>query len=185
LYNLAAATTWQPFAGPLYKWLDNRATHAPDSPWFALGRFGEGAHKTLYLAESPRGAIAEFLRMHPEFLQFQNDLNITVYEILTAVGCECLDVRREALSEAIGFPHERLASSERDEAVRYVECRALGAAVADSELCGIAYPSAGATWVTWNLVLFGDANQLGRWQVVSCRPVSRPTLSPSGVRALR
>lgn len=184
MFDLDAATTWQQHAGLLYKWLDNAATHAAESPWFTLGRFGAGAHKTLYLAESAKGAMAEYLRRHPELLDFQEDLDITVYEVETAAGCDCLDVRKAAMSAAIGFPHDRLTSSEHDEVVRYAECRTLAAQVQGTALCGIAYPSAAATWATWNLVLFGEANQPGRWRVQPSRPVARPLLSPVDVRPL-
>jgi hypothetical protein len=184
LYNVTVSPRWQPPPGALYKWLDNAATHAPDSPWFTFGRFGEGRYKTLYLAESARGAVAEYLRRHPEFLDLQDDLDITIYAIDAVVPCDCLDVRQVSSSTTIGFPHARLGSSDDDEAVRYSECRALGADAVAAGLCGLAYLSAAATWATWNLVLFGESNEPGRWQLLSCAPVARPVLAAADVNVL-
>lgn len=168
----------------LYKWLDNAATHDADSPWFTYGRFGAGGYKTLYLAESPTGALAEFLRRHPELFDFQSDLDITIYGIDVVTDCDLLDVRERALSDAIGFNYERLLSSDPDESIRYVECRELGAQAMAADLCGLAYPSAAATWATWNVVLFGDSNQPGRWQVLACAPVGTPALAAAAVNIL-
>jgi hypothetical protein len=164
--------------------MDNAATHEPDSPWYTMGRFGDGSHKTLYLAESPRSAVAEFLRRHPEFMDLQEDLDISIYEIQTEVVCDCLDVRTEPAATSVGMPYDRLTSSEADEETRYMECRELGAQALQAAFCGIGYPAAGATWDTWNLVLLGDANEHGRWRVSGAHVVDRPSLEAADVRVL-
>lgn len=181
MYDLTTGRIWRPGAVTMYKWLDNTARYEPSSPWFGIGRFGAGAHKTLYLAASPEGAMAEFFRRHPEFFDFQDDLDITLYQLAVQVPCECLDVRTPPQAASIGLGFDRLLSSEADESVRYEECRALAKDAMGAGLCGVAYPSAAAIGPAWNLVLFGDP---GAWAVTSYAPIDRPRLEPAEVQPL-
>lgn len=133
---------WRPERQLLYKWLDATASYSPGSPWYSPGRFGSGEYKTLYLAYSAQGAMAEYFRRHPEFLDFQDDLLIELFEITLDAPCECLDVRDSAKAVLIGIGFDRLLSSEPDDIARYAECRALGKDAVNFGLCGLAYPSA-------------------------------------------
>jgi hypothetical protein len=168
----------------LYKWLDASATYAPDSPWWGAGRFSDGALKTLYLAETPEGAMAEFFRRHPELLAFQGDgLRVRLFAIEVRIGGDILDLREPAVSSAIGFPFDRLASSDVDEGDRYKECRTLALEVTSAGMCGIAYPSAAAVWSTWNVVLFGDPDP-GTWLSAGATPVVVPLIDGTQIRPL-
>lgn len=174
---------WKPGDLRVYKWIDALATYDVDSPWFSLGRFGDGTWKTLYLAESPEGAMAEYFRRHPEFLAFQDDLVITLHELdMTVVG-DCVDVRSDAGQAAAGIGYDRLVSSEDDEDSRYEECRQLARRALSAGRVGIGYPSAAAAWACWNLVLFGDP-AAGAWVCASHRPVPMPRLDGADVRVL-
>jgi hypothetical protein len=181
LYDLGAGQVWRPGAVTLFRWLDNAAPYEPNSPWPGVGRFGAGAYKTLYLAGSAKGAMAEYFRRHPEFLDFQEDLDVTLFQLDVQVLCECLDVRVPDQAAAVGFDFRRLLSSEADERVRYEDCRALAKDVVGVGLCGLAYPSAAATGPAWNLVLFGDP---GAWAVTGYAPATRPRLDPAEVQPL-
>ena len=176
-------TWWIPSSVQLYKWMPADANYSADSPWSSMGRFGDGRHKTLYLAESPAAAVAEFLRRHPEFMDLQSSLAISIYEIDINVEGECLDVRTDENADACGVGRARLTSSDEDENVRYVECRLLAEAVITCGGVGIAYPSAAALWGQWNLVLFGDPER-GRWLSVGVSSVARPVVSRDDVAAL-
>lgn len=180
---MSALLTWIPGSIQVYRWLDVAATYDPDGPWPSAGRFGDGTVKTLYVAESPDGAIAEYLRRHPEFVELQESLRLRVYEIDLEVVAVCVDVRDAAGQLAAGIAEARLTSSESDESIRYAECRALASDAIASGAVGIAYPSAAAAWSTWNLVLFGDRST-STWVSHGFRVVARPMVSGSDVRTL-
>lgn len=184
MFAVAATVRWCPGALQLYKWLDSQANYAPDSPWYSRARFGDGTYKTIYLAHTAEGAIAEYLRRHPEFLNFQDDLRLVLYELDLSVNGECVDVRTPAGQSQVGIATDRLTSSEDDEDVRYVECRQLAAEVVAAGLTGIAYPAAAVTSGAWNVVLFGDQSA-NTWTATSYREVSRPRVDPRAVRVLR
>lgn len=178
-----AGNTWKPGALRAYKWIDALATYEVDSPWFTSGRFGDGAWKTLYVAESGEGAMAEYFRRHPEFLDFQDDLVISLYELELDIPGPCLDVRADAGQQLARIARDRLVSSEKDEGVRYAECRELAGNALAADLVGIAYPSAAAAWTSWNLVLFGGPSAT-RWVCLARRVVDRPHLAAADVRIL-
>lgn len=184
-YDLGEPSLWIIFGtATLYRVLGAEAAYSPDDPFpSTTGRFSDGIRKVLYLAASPEGAVAEWLRQHPEFLTMQDALRIRV----NAVGIEVpvvlmLDVRTAAQAAKIPFPFERLRSSDSNEATRYAECRDLAA---DSDAsAGIAFPSAAydATGA-WNVVLFGPRGD--RWLSTGHVPVSRPNVPPDLVRLIQ
>lgn len=127
--------------------------------------------------------MAEYFRRHPEFLEFQDDLVISLCELQLEVAGECLDVRDDAGQYQAGIAHDRLIASEKDEGVRYAECRELARGALARDLVGIAFPSAAAAWTSWNLVLFGDPITT-RWVCLARTVVDRPHLSATDVRTL-
>lgn len=166
-----------------YKWQDAAATYPPDSPWFSLSRFGGGSHKTLYVAETSEGAVAEFLRRHPELIDFQDDLRIVLYELRLQVDGGCVDLRDPRIVATMGIEPDRLTSSDRDEDARYAECRRVAETSVQADASGIFYPSAATVWVAWNLVLLGDSGPR-RWTCESYHAVARPRLADVDIRAL-
>ncbi len=181
MYDVEAGAAWRPGPLSLFRWVTSGAQHAPDSPWWGVARFGAGEHKTLYLAASPEGAMAEFFRRFPEFLNMQGDLSIALFRVDVDVACDCLDVRNPDQADAVGIPFDRLLSSEADETIRYSECRELAKEAIAAGRCGLTYPSAAATWDTWNLVLFGDP---GPWTASGHMEVARPRMAAADVNPL-
>ena len=165
-----------------YRYLHAEATYPPDDPYPSKSRFGDGSLWTLYLAETPTGAVAEFLRRHPEFLMLQEDLRIRVYEISLTVTCEVLDLLAGACQRIAGVEQRDLVSSDPDEDTRYERCRDL-AKKFSTRCCGFRYPSASLHSHRWNLVLFGlqDPDQ---WICSAVRLVGRPWVAPAEVRAI-
>lgn len=136
------------------------------------------------MAETDRGAMAEFFRRSPDLLDFQDELAIALYELDLEVADECLDTRTSALQAVVGITHERLTSSDSDENIRYADCRNLSLEAVSAGLVGIYYPSAAATWPTaFNLVLFGHQSSAS-WQCLAHREVDRPRMTSADVNPL-
>jgi len=182
MFDIALGLGWAPGNLRLFKWVDAAAAYDPASSYPSEGRFGDGSFPTLYLAESAEGAMAEFFRRHVELLALQDDLRIRLFEIEVNVTGDCLDVRSTTGQWAVGISRERLTSSDADEGVRYAECRQLAHDTLGAGGRGIGYPSAGASWETWNLVVFGDDGD--GWTAISRAEVACPRLAASDVRAL-
>lgn len=128
--------------------------------------------------------MAEYFRRHPELLQFQGSgLRLRVFGLDLVLRGPVLDLRNGASAVAVGISPDRLRSSDADEDDRYRECRELALAAIDADRCGIAYPSAAATWATWNLVVFGEPSP-GTWESLGFTPVAPPVLAPSQVNVL-
>lgn len=180
---MSSGATCAPGLRQLYKWQDAGAAYEPCSPYPSVARFGDGTYKTLYVAESAAGAMAEYFRRHPELLDFQDDLVIGLYELDLNVTGDCLNVSDATGQASVGITSARLSSSDPDQDVRYVECRELAAASVALGLTGVIYPSAGAAWAVRNLVLFHDPEP-GRWTCGGHRPTTRPHVTPSDVRPL-
>ena len=179
----ATGLTWLPGAQRLYKWMPADRPYDPCNPYPALGRFGDGSHSTVYVAESARGAMAEFFRRHPELLNFQDDLTLQMFELDLEVNGACLDLREAAAQARAGIDHDRLTSSESDESIRYAECQHLALAAIAEGCVGIGYPSAAANWDTWNLVLFGSQDTT-TWICHEHHNIGLPRLSATEVRPL-
>lgn len=183
-YDLTDAALWVTLGTvTVYRALDAAASYEPDDPFASSGgRFSDGHRKVLYLAQTPEGAIAEWLRQHPEFLAMQAALRVRVSQVEVDVAAvDALDVRTPAQASKIPFPYDRLRSSDRDPTLRYVECRELASdcdASAGIAAPSAAYDAAGA----WNVVLFGDRGN--RWASLGHTPVDRPTVDPASVRLL-
>jgi RES domain-containing protein len=187
LFDVHAGVAWRPGDLTLYRWLPSTATYGPEGAWFGVGRFGTGDYKTLYLAASATGAMAEFFRRNPELLDFQDDgLAISLLELEVEVNGNCLDVRAPSDAALVGIAFDRLTSSDSDEDVRYTECRALAKEALDADMVGLAYPSAAATSAQqWNLVLFGDGDVENGWSVLGTAKIAPPKLTSSDVRPLQ
>lgn len=167
-----------------YKWLDALATYEPCSPYPSTGRFGNGDHKTVYVADSARGAMAEYFRRHPEFLNLQDDLVITLYELDLQIAGQCLDTCEDGSRSRIGISEDQLTSSDADEEVRYRDCRELASETIAAGFVGILYPSASASWPgAQNLVLFHDQTP-STWQCDGHRAIDRPCLTAAEVHPL-
>ncbi len=165
----------------LFRYLDEGASYDPDSPYpTSGGRFDDGKRPTLYLASSREGAVAEFLRRHPEFLGMQDFLRIRVFAVRVHVTKRCLDLRWDDLSRRAGIELVRLMSNDRDGAIRYAYSRTV-ADLVDAE-AGIAFPSAAYAPPTWCLVLFGHEGE--RWRSEGFSPVTRPAVDPAAVSVL-
>lgn len=180
MFDSTVVHRWTPRRLRLYRWLDAGKTYDPASPWSTLARFGDGSYLTIYLAESADGAMAEFFRRRPTWLELQDNLAISLFQIEIDVLVPCLDVRDAAGQAAAGITRERLTSSEAEESVRYLECRALAHDARAASLQGIGYPSAAAAWDTWNLVLFDEPSVTG-WQPIETVRVPIPRLLASDV----
>jgi len=167
----------------MFRWLPQGANYPPDGPWPGKGRFDTGEHKTLYLAATAEGAMAEFFRRFPELLEIQDDLIIGFFEVELEVSADCVDVRTPSGAAVIGIELLRLRSSEPDELSRYAECRALAVECITAGFVGLAYPSAASVAETWNLVLFGEQSEPG-WHGLGYQPVPRPRLTSVDVRSI-
>lgn len=167
----------------MYKYVPAGYTYNPAESWWSKNRFSNGSFRTLYLAASARGALAEFLRRHPELLDFQDELIIEMYEIEAVVNGECLDVRTPLKCEIIGAAFSDLTSSDADEVERYRVCRCVGQESRDRGFTGILYPSAALSG-TYNLALFDEPSAKG-WSCARCDEVELPPpLDPSAVHVL-
>jgi hypothetical protein len=128
--------------------------------------------------------MAEFFRRAPELIDFQDDLNIVLFELDLEVQGKCLEVLDQTSRVNVGITLERLTSSEPDETARYRECRQLAHDVEDEGHSGIMYPSAAAAWpAAGNLVLFGEQDP-GSWECHGHREVARPRLMARDVNPL-
>ena len=166
-----------------FRWIDAITRFVPSFTHKGRGRFGDGTRYVAYFAESAAGAVAEFLRRHPEFLYQQENLNIRVYKVDLSVPGTLLDVRTEALAAAAGVRVERLTSSEQDEQARFQECWALAARADEALFVGILYQSAAARWTAWNVALFGKSSE-ATWRVLDAREVDVPQVHRDLVRPL-
>ncbi len=169
--------------GPLviYRYLEAAATYDPDSPYQTSGgRFDNGRRLTVYLASSPEGAVAEYLRRNPEFLALQDFLRIRVFEVRVHVQGRCLDIRTDSQASLAGVELATLTSDDPDESARYGYWR--GVADAVNEEAGIAYPSAAHAPPAWCLVLFGAEGD--RWVSQGFMEIPRPTVDAKAVNVL-
>jgi hypothetical protein len=184
-YDLSDPTLWQvPGAFVAYRTLPGESSFGPVDSFKSInGRYSNGQRFVLYLAASPEVAVAEFLRWHPEFIDLQSDLRISVFEIQFDCSGQALDVSDELQTQKIPFPFERLISSEPDAVTRYAECRSLAA---DCELAsGEAIRAPSAAWPTSadpNTTLFGE--DCAKWLVSSPIDVGLPTVDPALVRII-
>jgi RES domain len=177
-------TWWVPAEITVYRFLKDTAWWSPTSTKPGTGRFDDGVRFTLYIAESPDGAVAEFYRQSPTLLSLQNFASFRVYEIALRVDARCADVRTAPLAAGAKIAFGRLKSNDPDADVRYFECRELASEVENDGGAGIASPSAALVGPgCWNLALFGEAGP--DWNVVSTREVPRPIIDPARVVVLR
>ncbi|NNN22066.1 MAG: RES family NAD+ phosphorylase [Acidimicrobiales bacterium] len=183
MYDLSDPTAWYcPGVVTLYRSIPFRANFQPDEPFPSIdGRFDGNSRLTLYLSESGTGAVAEWLRHYPEFISMQDDLRIKLSEITIQCDSNILDIRTEEQAGKIGFPFDRLTSSEKDPHMRYKECRDL--ADNASESTGIAYPNASLmTSQSSNVVLFGEKGV--KWNSSGYNEVDRPFVDVGSVRII-
>ncbi|MFE4950531.1 RES family NAD+ phosphorylase [Leifsonia sp. NPDC056665] len=178
------APLWRPGSIALFRWTPAAAEYAPELPWTSIGRFGDGSFKAIYFAETAKGAVAEFLRRHPEFFSLQDHLRIRLFEVDLNIPGECLDVRHEQAQADVGISLDRLTSSDVDEHERYMACWDLAHATWAWGSTGIAYPSAAANWAdAWNLALFGDPST-ETWHPLNVSEIDPPQLAVDEVRVL-
>ena len=162
----------------LFRAISDGSTYEPDAPWvFSRGRFSNGVRSVLYLAADPEVALAEYLRWHPELVRFSNRLRISIYELQIDSPPSSLNVRTDVLASLIPFPFDRLLSSERDETIRYRECRELADDCEASAGGAIAHPSAALQDGSWNVALFGPKG--GDWHSSGIIGVPLPAFNTS------
>lgn len=164
----------------LYRQIPQEAEHSPVDPWPGRGRFGDGTHLVLYLSSTATGAIAEFLRRHPEFLELQDRLRIQLFRIEMLVDGNTLNLRGEACRERVGISLASLTSSDANEDVRYEDCRVLARKVATVAI-GLCSPSAAIQDGTWTLALFNEPED-GEWRPANHIEEDRPFVEPSHVQ---
>lgn len=183
MYQVGLGAPWDSTPATVgYRSLPNAATYSAASPYNSShGRFDNGVRYTIYYADTAEGASAEFLRRHPEFLQHQDRLTISVYELEIALSSHRLDVTTAANATSVGIDVDRLTSSDDDEGERYQECRDLADEV-EARGTGILYPSAAFVGGE-NTVLFGQPSA-ATWSVTRSEEVGRPTVDPSKVVTL-
>ena len=151
----------------------------PAQAWPGTGRFDDGIEPTLYLANSPEGAVAEYLRRHPEL--FGLALLVELWEIAVDVIKPALDLRGPIAQSTVGVRLDRLTSSDKNELERYRECRALMRDVISASLTGVLYPSAALrTGERWNLVLRGSDG----WTSAATGQISPPSVAEGDVVVL-
>jgi hypothetical protein len=177
----ATAHWWQPGDVSLYRFIPTYAEYSPASPWHGSGRFDNGSRLTLYLASTREAAIAEFLRRHPELLDFQDALRIRLFRVDVLVSGSCLDVRTREKAASAEVEFDRLRSNDADEETRYWECRRLADEV-EVVGHGIGYPSAAVNNHDWCLVLFGESGQ--GWEAASWEEIPRVHVPPDSVNLL-
>ncbi|MGK2855387.1 MAG: RES family NAD+ phosphorylase [Microbacteriaceae bacterium] len=183
MFDVSSGPYWRDAPASFYRYTPRDPTFDPAAPWLGNGRFDMDAVKTLYVAYSAKGAVAEYFRRHPELLGLASEMIMPLWEIRVESESDALDVRHATGQATVGIPLNRLISSETDEVERYAECRELARLTWHSDLVGIAYPSAAATWTdAWNLVLFGESDV--RWKARTISTVSPPTVDPGDIRTL-
>ncbi|MGY1747151.1 RES family NAD+ phosphorylase [Blastococcus sp. SYSU D00695] len=164
-----------------YRYLDSGAGYDPDSPYATSGgRFDDGVRETIYLASTPEGAVAEYLRRHPELFEMQDALRINVHEVRVRIEERCLDVRSEDKAARAGVDLPRLLSNHPHEHERYAYSRDVAASPGIG--IGIAYPSAAHAAPAWCLVLFGQAG--AGWVSEGFERVPRPWVDPKDVTTI-
>lgn len=183
-YAVQGTAGWGPWGDrTVYRFLKVTAPYEANDPWpTADGRFDDGTRFTLYLSDTPMAAAAEFFRRNPELLAFQDALRFRMHEMDLEVISDCLDVRIEENANDIGFPFDRLTSSDPDPDDRYHECRELAHDVDGAAGFGIAYPSAAIDGYH-NRVTFHEAVH-GGWRLSTPREVAVPIVPPDEVRPL-
>jgi RES domain-containing protein len=153
--DVSSGPYWTATEAQFFRYTAANPGFDPGQAWPGGGRFDDGIEATLYLASSAEGAVAEYLRRHPEL--FGLELLVELWEIGIDVSAQALDVREEAGQITVGISRDRLTSSDESELKRYRECRELMANVASAALSGILYPSASLrAFGPWNLVLRGS-----------------------------
>lgn len=170
-----------PGRGRYFRYLAEDVVRRPDSPWHGEGRFDNGIRYTLYLAETPEGAAAEYYRRHPEFLGLQDYVKIRVYQLDMELPEPHLDVRTRPLAVRAEIDFERLVSNDADPNLRFKECRELADDVELTAGFGLAYPSAARQHES-NLVTFGEAS--AHWSTYGIDEVARPVVDPASVQVL-
>ncbi len=180
-FDFSSAETWHPVGDVVvYRLLPPRVPYSPEEAWpTTTGRFDLDGVPTLYLSRTAHGAVAEYLRRHPEFLRFQGRLKHELFQITFRGVNDGSDVTTEERAEAVGIAYARLRSSDAKNAVRYAECRALAQAIRDNGGCSIESPSA-ALEGTLNVVGLGDAG----WSAVVDDQIPLPNVDPTLVRPL-
>lgn len=168
----------------VHRVIQHDAGYEPDAPYQSLeGRFSNGSRSVLYVADQAEGALAEWLRWHPELLELQDYLRVHVFQISISITSTSLDVRTEGQAALIPFPFERLVSDDRDESVRYRECRALADDCEAASGTGIRSPSAAdPEFRRSNVTLFGEEG--GDWHSDGYFEVPRPYIPVTAVRPL-
>ncbi|TFC19717.1 RES domain-containing protein [Cryobacterium algoritolerans] len=184
MVDLTSGRFWKKAPVRLYKWTPAGILYDPVCPWPSLGRFGSGQHKTLYLAETAKGALAEYFRRHPELLSFQTELVISMYEIDLNIQRDCLDLRDLTDQTAIGASADFLVSTDPDEGLRYAECRLIAESAVAEGIPGIVYPSAAANWPrAWNIVFLGEQDDVN-WSHIASVLIPCPEMLSSEVHVL-
>ncbi len=180
-FDLHADDAWKP-AGLriLYRWITPTVAYGVVAPWPGSGRFDCGA-PTLYFSHSADGALAEYYRLHPELLQFQQQLNLRLFRVGFEATADGLDVGDVGRSDAVGIGWDRLRSSDARAVKRYKETHQLAAQVVAEGGCSIVYPSA-AYEDTTNIVTFGETGD--GWTIGVPQEMDRPFVDPGAVRPL-
>ncbi len=182
-YNLEDQDLWREAETILlHRVVQDDADYDPDDPFQSVsGRFSNGTRWVIYLAEEAEGALAEWLRWHPEFLDLQDELRVHIFQVRVDVKARSLDVRTGEQAALSSFPFHRLVSNDEDESIRYQECRALADDCDANGGGGIRSPSAADPWfLHCNFTLFGEKG--GSWISRGFIEVPRPTISRDSVR---
>jgi hypothetical protein len=167
-----------------YRWIPRSAVYGPHTEHVGVsGRFDNGLRLTFYVASTPEGALAEYLRRNPEYLNDQDILDIRVFELKFDVVVSALDLSTHEKSSRVGIQFERLRSSDLDEHARYAECRLLADEV-EARGVGILYPSAALRDRATNLACLGPQSSVA-WRISTYEEVALPRVDPSLVTPLQ
>ena len=186
MYSLTNPELWRcPERTQFYRTISSDASYNPDEPFESTeGRFSNGIRATLYLSETPEGAIAEWLRRHPEFISMQHSLRVSLNMVEIVFSSTALDIRTSEQAKMAAFPFDRLRSSESDPKIRYKECRVLATDVENvNGSIGILYPSAALkNSNTWNIVLFGKVSD--NWHPKGFLKIDRPVVDEEKIQLI-
>lgn len=166
----------------LYRWVPHLYIESPINSSTGFSRFNNGTQQTVYLADSAQGAIAEYYRAHPEFLEKQDKVQFALFELEFSVDHHSVDIRQRFAQDLVKLTFADLFSSDFDKSVRYLKCQDFSLEVSANGFSGILYPSASANWGgAWNLVLYGESPS-PNWRCINFSEVAKPHITSSDIR---
>jgi len=167
-----------------FRLLSADAPYPPDDPFASDGgRFCDASIPTLYVAEQPETAVAEYLRWNPELIGLQDVLSLRLFRFTAKINAEEYDLMTAGCGDPFDVPVSWPNPEHADPSVRYRDTRTLARWVfGDQNGAAIRFRSAARPAAdSPNHVLFAD-----RWERTSdIEEVERPFVDGSDIVPLQ